>query len=52
MNKWSNRIKNTLSSDSFSASCLRQLPENQARERYAQAEEKTATQKIDNEMEY
>jgi hypothetical protein len=36
MNKWSNKIKNTLSSDCFSASCLTATPENQARERYKQ----------------
>jgi len=36
MKWWSNRIKNTFSLTGFSESRLRRLPENQARERYAQ----------------
>jgi hypothetical protein len=40
MKWWSNEIKKTFSLNGFSVSRLRQLPENQARERYKQAEKK------------
>jgi hypothetical protein len=49
MKWWSNRIKNTFSLIGFSESRLRRLPENQARERYQQGEEKDSDNENDRE---